>query len=352
MSDNRVTRQNKMLCKFCSLPCSPEAGDYLQCETCSFFYHTSCASMSSTTFNFFKSNIEYKWNCVLCHSKATNAMLANTILLNDIKKEIFISIDGQLQKFNQSISNFRQEMDCKFLEFRRITDESIVTALAAQDARIVQLEACLKDRIAQGSEKSEHMLSTINHLSSQIDHYEIASRSSNLALTNVPVTADEDLRKIFDKLCQKITFSADPPGCLSSIFRIKSQAPTSSSVKTKPPPILIKFNSSTARDDFFGCYMQLIHLSNKDFQTGLAPTTTDIGVDSAATRIYVNEHLSFRNHKIHEKAVQYLIEKKISKITTSNGIVVVKGRAAKWKKVFSLNDLHAFVANDSPHSTK
>jgi hypothetical protein len=308
--------------------------------------------MSSTTFNFFKSNIEYKWNCVLCHSKATNAMLANTILLNDIKKEIFISIDGQLQKFNQSISNFRQEMDCKFLEFRRITDESIVTALAAQDARIVQLEACLKDRIAQGSEKSEHMLSTINHLSSQIDHYEIASRSSNLALTNVPVTADEDLRKIFDKLCQKITFSADPPGCLSSIFRIKSQAPTSSSVKTKPPPILIKFNSSTARDDFFGCYMQLIHLSNKDFQTGLAPTTTDIGVDSAATRIYVNEHLSFRNHKIHEKAVQYLIEKKISKITTSNGIVVVKGRAAKWKKVFSLNDLHAFVANDSPHSTK
>lgn len=144
-----------------------------------------------------------------------------------------------------------------------------------------------------------------DYLEGRIDTLERESHSADLLLNGIPITPNEDLNLLFNKICTKLGFAAKDYTLLS-IFRLKN--------KFSHPTIVLKFISQDARNAFYKLYWKSKNLN-----------LIDVGFQTDS-RIYVKESLTKSNLEIFQRAMALRREKKLYSVLTYNGCVYVKNQ--------------------------
>lgn len=174
------------------------------------------------------------------------------------------------------IDDMRKDMEARF--DRQICD-------VANDVKKIELRQCTMDEKLEEIDRKSHL--------------------TDLLLNGVPIVPQEDLRRIFSVISHKIGFLSNE-NTLSSIFRLRNNN------QSDHPTIVLKFLTTTARNDFFRLYMKCLDLNLKDigFETGL--------------RIYIKESLTKRNAEIFRKAIIAKKAAQVFNVHTYNGFVYIR----------------------------
>lgn len=138
---------------------------------------------------------------------------------------------------------------------------------------------------------------------------------TDLLVHGIPISEDEDLNRIINSICNIIGFTSMDYALLS-IFRIN--------IKSKYPPIVLKFISHPARNEFVNLFLIL----------------SDIGFDSNKP-INVQESLSSLNASIFRKAMEMKHSDFLFSVNTRNGFVKIKKSSTdKPIIVYSIQQLY------------
>lgn len=168
----------------------------------------------------------------------------------------------------------------------------------------------------------------------KLEELERKTHLTDLIMDGIPLIPKEDLRHIFHSICIKLGFLSNEH-TLASIFRLRNNRQNSQ------PSIVIKFVSTTARNEFFGLYIKCLNLNLRD-----------IGFEHAV-RIYIKESLTKRNANIFSKAVQARKNNLLSSVHTFNGYVYIRTeKGGKSFRLHSVDDLPQFTGlNPSDYAT-
>lgn len=169
-----------------------------------------------------------------------------------------------------------------------------------------ELESKFFGQISRIEDSVKTIESRQDLLDDKLEEIERRTHLTDLLLDGIPWVQGEDLTNIYGAICNKIGFLTKEH-TLSSIFRIRNNKQSS-----HQPTIVLKFISTTARNEFFRSYMKCLDLNLKDigFDTGL--------------RIYIKESLTKRNADIFRKAVTAKKDQQLFGVHTYNGHVYVR----------------------------
>lgn len=125
---------------------------------------------------------------------------------------------------------------------------------------------------------------------------------TDLIVHGIPYNKDEILKDIFNSICATINYNL-PIYALQAIFR---------AVPKKDSALIIKFISSSTRNDFYFTYLKAKNLFLKD-----------IGFDSSV-RFFIKESLTKKNAQIFRECMARKKNKEIFNAYTRNGSIFIK----------------------------
>lgn len=178
-------------------------------------------------------------------------------------------------------------------------------------------------------------MDSVAKLDAASDRLERQNRRANLVLRNLPCTATEtknNLKTSIASLCSTAGAAIDD-GDIVFAARFKASQHTIH-------PIIVKFKDAATRDklmDFNFKNLKCFNLEQLKFGTTLS-------------RIYFNEHLTDRNMKIFNLAMQLknVAGSKISKVITRNGLVfITESGQSKGMPIVSIDELKVFNPPDT-----
>lgn len=151
---------------------------------------------------------------------------------------------------------------------------------------------------------------TNNKLDDVSDKIDRQDRGSHLVLRNIPSegeAAKSDLRPFIKSIGVKVQFCFND-GDIKTAVRFKS-------TKHRICPIIIKFISCEVRNAFYSHYFQNLAKFN----------LSALGLGTASSRVFLNEHLTERNMKIFNIASQHKRApgSTFKKVATRNGLVYI-----------------------------
>lgn len=164
------------------------------------------------------------------------------------------------------------------------------------------------------------------------DKIDRQARGSHLVLRNIPSEGEAaklDLRNVIKAIGDKVQFSFGD-GDIKTAVRFKS-------TKHSLCPIIIKFKSCEVRDAFYDHY----------FQNLAKFTLSSLGLGTANSRVFLNEHLTERNMQIFNLASQHkrIPGSTFKKVATRNGLVFITlAGNAKSQPITSVSDLQRIIA--------
>lgn len=153
-------------------------------------------------------------------------------------------------------------------------------------------------------------------LESRIDKTERLLHMTDLIVHGIPKTSNENLHNTFHMICDAINFVVKE-FTLQAIFRVNNNV--------KFPPIIMKFISGPARNEFYSSYLKfkILNLSNIGF--------------NSKDRVYIQESLSPLHAEIFRRALALRKEELLHTVFTRNGFVNV--RLNKDDKAICLVDM-------------
>lgn len=172
-----------------------------------------------------------------------------------------------------------------------------------------------------------------NKLDDVSDKIDRQARGSHLVLRNVPPEGDAaktDLRNLVKSIGDKVQFSFSD-GDIKTAVRFKS-------TKHRICPIIIKFKSCEVRDAFYDHY----------FQNLAKFTLSSLGLGTANSRVFLNEHLTERNMQIFNLASQHKRApgSLFKKVATRNGLVFITlDGHVKGQHISSEEDLKRIISD-------
>lgn len=183
------------------------------------------------------------------------------------------------------ISSIKLDLGKKFDEFRSDIDARFSTQIIAvkEDINIMQHRQDV--------------------LESRVDRTERLMHLTDLIANGIPKEQNEDLKTMFDQICKTINF-VPKDYTLQTIFRTKNQSKFSS--------VIMKFISSSARNEFYTRYLKHKNLN-----------LSDIGF-TATGRIYINESLSTQHADIFRQVMILKKNNQVHSYFTQNGFVYIK----------------------------
>jgi hypothetical protein len=272
--------------------------------------------MSLRTYEFFTRDSTATWNCVICQSKTTQHLKDLSILVDTIKADVK-RVDGNIDQFQNSLSTMQQEFDAKIDQ--------------------IQINVTQNNTKSEAKFNAQQIL--IDKLSMEVNSMEVASKMANLVVKNVPVSNNEDVNSILQKLAMKIGVTLQT-GDIVETFRVKSKDSNNKS----PPIIIVKFGNVQKRSEFYQRYLNLVRPNAKQPSKVIGQVlASDLGLPSKNV-IYINEHLSKENRNIHEQAVGLKNAGSLKKVSTSHGYVRVLTSNDKWETIYSKGQLQAISA--------
>lgn len=257
-------------------------------------------------------------------SDISNAMILQAITaltskIDGMETKIIATVDAKLVATEDKLTTMVTEAEKRYVD-RLIQLENEV------NQNLNKLDTELDDRL----QEMEYCRPAADQ-ESRIDQLERLARANELIISGVPHTEQESLDAICNDIYKAIGFNG--PNSVETYFRLygkKNVAETNQNTNRQGfPPILIKFWSSCAKNEFFQLYMDKGNLC-----------VTDIGF-TTPSRIYVNENLTRKNFEICRLARKLKMDRKIFQYHTYNGRISVKLNADS-KKVAIDSEEHLY----------
>lgn len=236
--------------------------------------------------------------------------------LEDNKKElkslIMVNHNMLMEKLERIVADFNSRLDDVNRSMSALTVRIEVLEQTSESIRCTQLD------------------NEISELHGKVDSMERDKLSADAILHGVPLTANENLRKMFDSLCTSI--DCVPPLVPRDIFRTKPKGAMENSA------IIIKFNSAADK-------VTMLRLANQSYRKTRKPICLqNLGLQSDKP-IYFNESLTARSLELYRGAFQLKKQKKLFSVFTRTGRVYVRQTPnAKAVLIDSTHHLDAFAA--------
>jgi hypothetical protein len=277
-----------MLCSKCNEP----ATDFVTCRggLCGGGYHYHCAGVAESTYRKMGQEKKSAWRCVLCRAATSPIRQPQTDAVAEIMREIkefradfaslrsdFVGIKDDLRAAVQNISDLKSkwsdlEVRVDGIDNRLVDVEGRISVLAAGQKQIADAQRTL-DELRQE-----------NNLLNQY------SRLNNIEIQGIPKKNGENLHSIFHDVCAKVGIAVLETD-IDTIHRVQPYRRRDSGVDTSHSSIVVRFTQRQRKNQLMAAVRA---------RRGL--TTADIGMSGAASRIYINEHLTPANKLLLKRA--------------------------------------------------
>lgn len=231
-----------------------------------------------------------------------------------------------------------KKIDAKIDEMQSDLISKINTLASSVDDRINDVRNNIKAQIAPAVENLVLPITTA--LESRIDKLERESLLLDLVVTGIPLHKNEKINDLVHRIFTVIGFKQGLT-VLSGYYRLSSVHKHSTNSKNAMtfPPIILKFWSFEAKQDFFKLYMVKRSLS-----------LSDLGFKSTA-RVYINDSLTSSNQKILIKARILQKNKIIHHCHTYRGQVYIRVHETSSNQCVSSMDELLHLENGAQNST-
>ena len=149
--------------------------------------------------------------------------------------------------------------------------------------------------------------------SNEHDIHRIA-KMNKLKIKGLPYAADEKLNDIFNAIAQYVDFDLTNQNHLPELYRLQSKK-SNTNVSNNSPTVIVKFIAKHIRDGFYSKYLAKV---------STAPLKTEHINFPQGGRIIISENLTAFNQNIFVAAMKLKVDKKLAKVFTKDGQVMVK----------------------------
>ncbi|XP_064076281.1 uncharacterized protein LOC135194596 [Vanessa tameamea] len=325
---------------------------------CNIHYHADCVKYNENVIH------RSKWVCPVClpkRSKATSntntpsqskvqydqefetppsaSSLSLESIVNEIRsfrKEINLKVDEQqssLNKFNICLEKMQEEVKGIINKFSALQNdfdevtESLKFLSHSHDNQI-NINEDYKNRIIELEKENMNLRTNITGLEFKMSLMEQQSRDCNLEIQCVPEHKSENLSSIVHQLASVVSFDLHD----NDIVNFHRVAKRNTESK-RPRSIIVKLSTPRKRDNFLAAVKVF---NKKNPQSKL--NSSHLGIASGKEQIYIMEHLSPDNKRLHAAARLAIKEKKYEYVWVRSGRIFVR-RNDTSPAVFCLKQL-------------
>ncbi|CAH2208395.1 jg4600 [Pararge aegeria aegeria] len=312
---------------------------------CLLLYHSECVNYDEI------STHRSKWICPTCVASRPKEDNSNTPISNKGKgiqrAEVVLSptsVDLSLDSIMSEIRSFRTEMNKK-LEHQQTTLSNFNVALKKLQEEVTgviinftgiqeELNEAIKSlkflsdchddqntlnkeltaRISKLESENSELRSKSSEIEFKISQLEQQSRDSNLEIQCVPEHRSENLLTLVNQLAKVVNFELGS----SDILNFHRVAKMNAESK-RPRSIIVKLSSPLKRDNFLAA----VRTFNKKHAADKF-NTSHLGIAGNKQQVYVTEHLSPNNKRLHATTRIAAQEKKYRYVWVRGGRIFVR----------------------------
>ncbi|KAJ2937329.1 hypothetical protein O0L34_g17641 [Tuta absoluta] len=273
--------------------CFDDVEDEVICGQCSGNLHYKCSGLLESTWTRKTPDKKLEWRCQTCRSggkpplsptpedpSSMKQLLAEMKTLT-AKVSVLGSLPNDIKALKDQYSSLQ--------EFVKLANDSIAEfsgKIKILEGRMSQLENAKKDQVIA-------IQTRLDAIEDGLNEKEQWSRMSNVEIKGVPQSKNENLFDVVTTIGKLIQFPIQKMQ-LNFVTRI----PTRDSKQTKP--IIVCFNNRYVKEDFIAAARITMKKS---------PITASALGFTGNDRIFVNDHLTFRNKTLLTKAKKVKEEK-------------------------------------------
>ncbi|CAH2092602.1 unnamed protein product [Euphydryas editha] len=251
-------------------------------------------------------------------------------LLRQEIKEQFANQRACLDKFDAKLSAVQKEvrdLGGKFIDLKKDVDEltKSVQFLSDTHDEQIRLNDEVKKSLSNLNSENQNLRSQIFVLEGKMDQLEQQARDCNVELQCVPENKNENILTIVQQMATIVACDLSDQNILSY-----HRVPKVDSKSQRTRSIVVKLSSPRKRDDLLASVKRF---NKNNPQNKL--NTSHLGFAGQNSPVYVVEHLSLKNKKLHAATRLAAKEKKYEFVWIRNGRVFVRKNhesAALWIK--------------------
>lgn len=355
-ADEVLAARAKML-RNCQKPCieckklaTNNGGDndnfVMICHRCNDIYHSKCAGIQSC---FIISEIKkqrFKWSCYKCQILLLDSVAQMSTQMQSMNKALqnvtqqFTELAKLTASYENAVSNLNARLEVGEKNISNMQEEIITLRnQQASNDEVLDLKAIIEQMKGEIVDLKARMISTSTpannnlQICNQVNYLSNLQRKDDLVIQEVPTLPNESetlLRETVIKLANSCGCVVQPND-LRTVHRMKRKKDS-----TTAPPILVKFNSTTAaKESFFVKYL-------KTLADGHSLTRSCIGLEPPDKRIYVNHHISPELMNVKKKALDLKKENFVQRVTTRYNTIRLQ-KDEIWHNISTLQQLDSFL---------
>ncbi|CAH2211645.1 jg214 [Pararge aegeria aegeria] len=246
-------------------------------------------------------------------------------IINEIRnlrlemKQHFENQQASLKNFDSKLSEVQKEVRIlggHFTSLREDVDELTKSVQFLSDAHDAQLGSSEETRksITHLSSENQNLRLQLTELNSKLDLLEQQARDCNLEIQCIPENKNENIFTLVQQMASAVSCDLK----LENILNLHRVAKVDAQSQ-RPRSIVVKLSSPRIRDDFLASVKRF----NKKHQQDKL-NTSHLGIPVNKRAIYVMEHLSLKNKKLHAATRLAAKEKKYEYVWIRNGRIFVR----------------------------
>lgn len=288
-------------------------GDIVKCCDCGLEFHAACCKIRSAS-----KQSKVSWRCEGCRQDTASGSSQRS-------DSDGLTVVDMFKNIQKEMAESRTTSTANFARIEKSID-AVNTSLSVITSRLTALEddnKKLSNKCMELEAKEVKLESRVSVLEQEIIDLQQYSRNKNLEIRGVPMTTNENVYTVLDRLAQSmdVQFSV---GVISTAHRL---APPRDSRFS--PSIIVQFVSRDVRQQW------LIAAKKK------RPQTTDLSASLRPGPVFVGEHLTKHNKDLLKMAKSHVKEGRLAYAWTRDGKVYVrKTPQSPPRRVLSAQDIN------------
>lgn len=279
------------------------------------------AVMQSTSF--VNTNPRNKVACSTTTNTVCDPPTSILAAIDDLRRDMnerFNAQQGNFDQFNKTLLQLRAEvsdLNNKFITIKKDFDElsnTVVFLSGLQDEQVV-INSESREKLRKLENENSSLMCTVSELNARVGQMEQLSRDCNVEVQCVPESRTENVVEVLNKLLHSVSCEL-PASSVLSVHRVAKL----NSDSDRPRSIVAKLATPLLRDSVLAAVTKF-NKSKKNKDDKL--NSLHLGFASKQP-IYVSEHLTPSNKKLHAAARKFAKEKDYLYVWIRNGRIFIR----------------------------
>ncbi|KAL4706791.1 hypothetical protein ACJJTC_018172 [Scirpophaga incertulas] len=314
--------------------------EFLSCSYCADVYDIECVNYSGKQFMLMNKNEKDNWKCPVCKSKQRKLDNTNTPvqgsrlhlspdMISDNPLEVNITQRKPQSKKNKQLlspsTSPLEDDDALLAIIRReikLSNELVALRdirnsmefLSADYDRVKTELSDLQEKLSSTTKEYSALTNKMTDVSDRLNLLEQHARETNIEIGGVPENKSENLLSFMRQLCKVVSVPLSETDILTGT-RVRKITEDSA----RPRSIIIKLQSIRKRDEILAA----VSAFNKKNQNDKL-NTSQLGYGEKKSPVYVSEHLSPYNKKLHATTRKAARDKCYKYVWIRNGRIFVR----------------------------